>query len=296
MDWRHIGFDWNHARAFLATEEEGSLSAAARAMGLTQPTLSRQVEALEQALGVVLFERVGRGLVLTPSGLALLEHVRSMGEAAQRLALAATGRSETIEGVITITTSEVYAAYLLPPILKKLRAAHPAITVEVLASNRPSDLTRREADIAIRNFASKDPDLIVKRLRDDLARLYAAKSYKRALGEVNTPADLAAAEFIGFIDLDVLLDGLNGLGFALTRRNFAITSNSHLAQWAMVKQGLGVGVITEAVGDAEPDIVRVLPRMPPIQFPRWLAVHRELNTSRRVRTVFDFLAAELAEG
>jgi DNA-binding transcriptional LysR family regulator len=294
MDWRHISFDWNHARAFLATAEIGSLSAAARAMGLTQPTLSRQVEALEQALGVVLFERVGRGLMLTPSGLDLLEHVRGMGEAAERLALAATGRSETIEGGITLTTSEVYAAYLLPPILQKLRAAHPAISIEVLASNRPSDLTRREADIAIRNFASKDPDLIVKRLSDDRARLYASKSYTRALGKAHAPADLADADFIGFIDLDVLLDGLNALGFALTRRNFAITCNSHLAQWAMVKQG--IGVITEVVGDAEPDIVRVLPEMAPIEFPRWLAVHRELHTSRRVRTVFDFLAAELAQG
>ncbi len=100
MDWRAVKFDWNRARAFLVTAEEGSLSAAARALGLAQPTLGRQVDALEEELGVVLFERVGRGLTLTPSGLELLEHVRGMGEAATRVSLAAAGQSESIEGKV----------------------------------------------------------------------------------------------------------------------------------------------------------------------------------------------------
>src|SRR3954469_19189080 len=117
MDWRSVKFDWNRARAFLVTAEEGSLSAAARALGMAQPTLGRQVDALEEELGVVLFERVGRGLTLTPSGLELLEHVREMGEAANRVSLAAAGQSQSIEGSICIAVSEVYAAFLLPPIL-----------------------------------------------------------------------------------------------------------------------------------------------------------------------------------
>lgn len=294
MDWRSVKFDWNRARAFLVTAEEGSLSAAARALGMTQPTLSRQVDALEQELGVVLFERVGRGLALTPSGLELLDHARAMGEAATRVSLAALGQSESIEGTICITASEVYSAFLLPSIIAKLRAAHPGIEVEIVASNTPTDLRRREADIAIRNFSTTQPDLIVKKVKDDTARLYAADSYLRRIGNPASLADLAQAEFIGFANTDMLLNGLNSLGLNLTRRNFPIISDSHLVQWELVKHGTGIGVITEAVGENEPLVRRVLPDFAPIVFPMWLATHRELNTSKRVRTVFDFLASELA--
>ena len=124
MDWRSVNFDWNRARAFLVTAEEGSLSAAARALGLAQPTLGRQVDALEQELGVVLFQRVGRGLKLTTSGLELLDHVRAMGDAAGRVSLSAAGQSQSIEGNVSITTSDVYAAILLPPVIAKLRQQH----------------------------------------------------------------------------------------------------------------------------------------------------------------------------
>ena len=98
MDWRSVKFDWNRARAFLVTAEEGSLSAAARALGMAQPTLGRQVSALESELGVILFERAGRGLALTQSGLELVEHVRAMGDAATRVSLTASGQSQSIEG------------------------------------------------------------------------------------------------------------------------------------------------------------------------------------------------------
>ena len=148
MDWRAVKFDWNKARAFLVTAEEGSLSAAARALGMAQPTLGRQVDGLEQELGVVLFERVGRGLTLTPSGMELLEHVRKMGEAAGRVSLAALGQNQALESSISISASETYAAVLLPPIIAKLRIEEPGIHVEIVVSNRASDLLRREADIA----------------------------------------------------------------------------------------------------------------------------------------------------
>jgi len=154
MDWNSVNFDWNRARAFLVTAEEGSLSAAARALGMAQPTLGRQVDALERELGVTLFQRVGRGLVLTPGGLALLDHVRAMGEAANRVSLSAFGQSQSIEGTICISASETYAAVLLPPIIAKLRLAEPRIKIEIIASHTTSDLRRREADIALRNFSS----------------------------------------------------------------------------------------------------------------------------------------------
>src|SRR6185369_15475564 len=149
MDWRAAKFDWNRARAFLVTAEAGSLSAAARALGMAQPTLSRQVAALEHELRVTLFERVGRGLELTDSGRALLEHVRGMGDAASRMALSASGETEPLTGTISIAAGELIGAFVLPPILARLRREHPALAVPLL------DARARDAEIAI---ASQQPN------------------------------------------------------------------------------------------------------------------------------------------
>lgn len=287
-------FDWNRARAFLVTAEEGSLSAAARALGMAQPTLGRQVDALERELDVLLFERSGRGLSLTPSGLELLDHVRAMGDAAGRVSLVAAGQSQSIEGDIRIAVSEVYAAFLLPPILTKLRRMYPGIKIEVVASSQASDLRRREADIAIRNFRPTDPDLIGKKIRDVPARLYATPDYLDQIGNPRLPFDLHSADFIDIDSSGVLIRHLNALGFNLTPKNFPLLVENYLVMWAFVKAGLGIGIIDGHIGDAEPLVRRVLPDMEPIMFPIWLVAHREVNTSQRVRVVFDLLAEELA--
>ncbi|WP_343080973.1 LysR family transcriptional regulator [Ostreiculturibacter nitratireducens] len=293
MDWRAVTFDWNRARAFLVTAEEGSLSAAARALGMTQPTLGRQVAALEEELGVALFERAGRGLELTPGGVELLEHARAMGEAAGRISLAASGQSRSVEGIVTVAASEAVAAFLLPGIVAKLRAQAPGIVVEVIASNATQDLRRREADIAVRSFRPTQPGLIARKLRDVKARLYASDAYLERLGEPKGPEDLSRAEFIGFDTTDALIRALNGLGLELGPENFPILSENHLVQWEMVKGGLGIGVMPEEIGEAEPSVRQVLAALRPIVVPMWLVSHRELATSRRVRLVFDLLAEAL---
>lgn len=293
MEWKSVKFDWNRARAFLVTAEEGSLSAAARALGMTQPTLGRQVSALEEELGVVLFERAGLGLILTPNGLELVEHVRAMGEAASRVSLAASGQSDNIEGNICISASEVYSVFLLPPIILKLRKLEPKIKVEIIATNQTSDLRRREADIAIRNFRPTQPELIAKKIRDDSAILYATSAYLDSIGKPTTPDKLSRADFISFDSTGMLMNGLNERGLNLTKENFPLVSENYLVHWELVKQGLGIGIMPENIGDAEPLVQRVLPEFEPMTFPIWLTTHRELNTSRRVRMVFDFLATEL---
>jgi len=294
MDWRAVKFDWNRARAFLVTAEEGSLSAAARALGLAQPTLGRQVDALEEELGVVLFERVGRGFTLTPSGLELLEHVRAMGEAANRVSLAAAGQSQSIEGNVSIAASETYSAMLLPKIVARLRREHPGITIEIVASTKPSDLRRREADIAIRNFAPTEPDLIARKIRDVPARLYATPGYLKSIGDPLLPYDLRNADFISIDGSGMFLKGLNAWGISVTERNFPILCENYFVMWEMVKEGLGIGVLDGNLGDAEPLVRRVLPDFQPLMFPIWLVAHREVNTSRRISLVFDLLATELA--
>jgi len=293
MDWRSVKFDWNRARAFLVTAEEGSLSAAARALGMTQPTLGRQVGALEEELGVALFERVGRGLALTPSGLELVEHVRTMGEAASRVSLAASGQSQSIEGTVRITATEVASAFVLPAIVAKLRRTEPGIVVEVVASDSVRDLRRREADIALRSGRPSDPGLIAVKLRDETARLYATDGYLARIGNPQSSEELSMAEFIGSEENERFLQWLNALGLDLTARNFPVLCGNHLVLWELVKQGVGIGAMPTLIGDAEPLVRRAAPWLAPFDFELWLVSHRELRTSRRVRLVFDWLAEEL---
>ncbi len=294
MDWKSVNFDWNRARAFLVTAEEGSLSAAARALGMAQPTLGRQVAALEQELGVALFERVGRGLTLTPSGLELMDHVRAMGEAAARMSLSASGKAQAIEGTVSISASEVDAAFRLPPIIRKLRETAPGIDVEIVATNSESDLRRREADIAIRNYRPTQPNLVGRKIREIEGRIYAAPGYLQSIGNPVTPEEVSKADFIGFNRSGEFIAAMTRFGLTLTQRNFALVSESHLVQWNHVKLGLGIGVMSADIGDAEPEVVRVLPDADAIMVPVWLVTHREVHTSRRVRLVFDLMAEELA--
>lgn len=294
MDWRSVTFDWNRARAFLVTAEEGSLSAAGRALNLAQPTLGRQVEALEEELGVALFERSGRGLRLTPAGHELLEHARLMGEGARALSLAAWGQTEALEGEVAISASDAYASYLLPPILARLHAAEPRIRIEVVVSNDLSDLSRREADIAVRNVRPTEAHLIGRKVRDAMARLYAAPAYLDRIGRPRTPRGFDEAEFIEIDGEGSLMGLLNMKGFALDEANFPFRCRNFTVMWEMVRRGMGIGVLDDRIGDTDPAVERAVPGFQPLEFPLWLVAHRDIARSRRLRVVFDALAEGLA--
>lgn len=288
-------FDWNHIRAFLATAEEGSLSAAARKLALTQPTLGRQVSALEEDLGVMLFERVGRTLQLTDAGAELLEHVRAMGEAADRVSLAASSQNQTIEGRVAITASDVYSAYLLPPILSRLRQLAPKLVIDVVAGDDIRDILRREADIAIRHVRPEQPDLIARLIREADGHFYAAPDYLDRRGRPKTVDDLKYHDFIGFSDIDRMLEYLHPMGFPITHDNFRAGSASGLVAWELCRQGLGIAPMDAGIAAKTKGVERVLPDLAPITFPIWLTTHRELHTSRKIRLVFDVLAEALAK-
>ncbi|MDH3467067.1 MAG: LysR family transcriptional regulator [Gammaproteobacteria bacterium] len=294
MNWQSVSFDWNQAKAFLATAEEGSLSAAARALGLTQPTLGRQVTALEEELGVALFERVGRSLSLTQSGIELLDHVRTMGDAAGLVSLTASGHSQSIEGQVCITATDAMSSYHLPHVLGQLQEKAPEIEIEILASNTVQDLRRREADIAIRHVRPGQPDLITRLVRTTTAHFYASTAYLDRHGRPAGPHDLSDAKFIGFENPGRTIAFLNTFGLALTRSNVKLVTNSGVAGWEMVKQGLGIGVITKDLAAITAGIEIILPDLVSIDVPIWLTTHRELHTSRRIRLVFDVLAEALS--
>ncbi len=288
--------DWNLARAFCFTANAGSLSAAARKLGLTQPTLSRQVAALERALGVTLFERVGKKLVLTETGLSLLEHAQAMVWAADSLSLAAVGRAEDIHGRVSISATDAIAVYLLPDIVARIRQQAPQITLVVVASNAISDLRRREADIAIRHVQPTEPDLIGRRVRDMTAHFYAAEAWVAANAMPRSVTDLSAADLLAFEPIERFVEHLSVFGFASGADQFRIVSENGVVVWEMVRRGLGIGAMLSAIADRTPGIVRVLSDIPAIPVPVWLVTHRELHTSRRVRVVFDILAEALAGG
>jgi DNA-binding transcriptional LysR family regulator len=195
---------------------------------------------------------------------------------------------------VKIAASEAHAMIVLPPILARLRKAEPGISIEIIASSATSDLRRREADIAIRNYRPEEPDLIAKKIRDIPARLYATPGYIERIGHPRLPYDLRNADFINIDHTGMFLKGMNRLGISLTERNFPIMTENYLVMWGLVKGGLGIGVQDSLIGDAEPLVRRVLPDLEPLIFSMWLVTHREVNTSRRVRVVYDLLASELA--
>lgn len=286
-------FDWNQARAFLATARHGSLSGAARALGMTQPTLSRQIAALEQDLGLLLFDRIGKTLVLTAAGRELLDHVEAMGAGAERLALSAAGQVHEVEGRVCITASDVMAALYLPAMIARLRIKAPKLDVQINVSGEMKDLQRREADIAIRHVRPTTGDLIAKLVHETQGLIYGTPAYLRSIDNPVTTADLSRAAFVGFEPLAQMIEIMATVGVNLTPANFPYITDNGMAAWELTKQGLCLCVMMQEVGRATPEVVQSCPGMQGIAVPFWLTTHRELHTSRRIRVVFDHLAEEL---
>ena len=296
MNWASISFDWNQIRAFLATVEEGSFSAAARALGQTQPTLSRQIAALEEALGVTLFERDRRNMRITQAGLELVDHVRVMGEAATRISLAASGQSSTVEGQVTITATDTMATLFLPAIMKQLRDEAPNITIEIVAASELRDLRKREADIAIRHARPEQPDLIGKLIGETDARLFASKGFLDEFGRPDQPCELARYPFVGFGENERALPYFKEMGVEIGVDSFKISANTGQPIIALARAGLGITPVTLDVAAHYPDLEEILPgQLSAIPIPIWLVTHRELHTSRRIRIVFDLLAREIGK-
>lgn len=296
MRWKAITFDWNQVRAFLATVEEGSLSAAARALGSTQPTLSRQVTGLEETLGVLLFERGPRSMVLTSAGVELVDHVRAMGEAASRISLSASGHSQAVDGTVSISATEMTAAYWIPPRLETLRERAPNIRIEIVSSNLIDDLIRRDADIAIRHGPPEHGDLIGKHVGNSVAQLYGSRHYLDRFGCPATLDELSAHTLIGQTPLQANLPSLRALGLELVEDDFNIIATSSLTLLELVRQGLGLSFVQRHTAKLFPELVPVLADDLSPLIPIWLVTHRELHKSRRIRIVFDWIEESIEGG
>lgn len=288
-----MSFDWDHIKTFLAVVDEGSLSGAARALGQTQPTVSRQVAALEASLNATLFERTGRSVALTQFGSELLDHVRAMARCADMISLSAMGQSQSVEGQVRLTASELMSAFVLPPLLTEISQQAPLLEVDVVADNGVRDLVRREADIAIRHARPDQPNLYTKRLRDEHMRFYASSAYIETWGHP-TKHSLSSHQIVSFVEADRMLNYLVPAGLELTQANFRFTSSSQLVALQMVRCGLGLAILPERAVGEFPDLVPIEIDIGAFELPTWLVTHSELKTSRRIRLIFDHLGDRLS--
>jgi DNA-binding transcriptional LysR family regulator len=262
----------------------------------SQPTLGRHIAELESQLGVVLFERTGRGLVPTATALQLAEAARGMEAGAAQLTRTLTGAQAQTTGTVRITASQPVAVQLMPPLLARMRGALPDIQVELVSSNQVSNLLRREADIAIRMVRPDQGTLVAKKIGNVGVGAYAHRSYLGRRSAIRQPQDLLQHDLIGN-DTDMsILRGFQSMGYAVGPEAFALRTDDLVVQWQAVRAGLGIGFVADYMARTEPDVVQVLQGLLPIpDLPMWLAVHREIRTNKRIRAVYDFLADALAQ-
>lgn len=288
--------DWNDLRHFLAVARTGSTLAAGRALRVSQTTVARRVTALEDVLGLPLFERRQTGYFLTPAGEALVERAQAVEEAATAFADAASAEGRDVSGTVRLTAQEIHAITVLPPILRDLRAAHPAIRIELDTADALLDLSAGAADIALRSVGRPEGGgLVGRRIATDDWAIYCSREYAATHDAPRRRRDLRGHPFIGGGGSAVwkiyrgwLED--NGLADAV-----AMHHDSPTGLLSAVRSGIGLAVLPCFVADAEPDLVRCLPPAPHKERGIWLLTHERLRHTPRVRVVLDFLADRLAK-
>ena len=280
---------WDDQRLFLAVLEDGSLSAAARRLGLSQPTVRARIERLEQSLGAVLFTRSANGLTPTNEALALHAPARAMAMASERFVRSASAPVGEIGGTARLSVPEFMGIEILPAILAELRQTHPAIQIELSLSNAPANLLEQEADLAIRTFAPKQDALVARKVAAIPLGFFASPAYLARRGTPLDPSDLVMHDLIGS-DRDANdLALTRRLAPALPQSVWVLRTDSHPAQIAAARAGVGVCVVQVPLGEQDPRLRRVLPGYTVTTLDTWVVTHENLKDVPRVRAVFDAL-------
>jgi DNA-binding transcriptional LysR family regulator len=288
------GPDWSLYRSFLAILQAGSLSAAARALGLTQPTLARHVAALEEAVGLTLFTRSQQGLAPTEAALELKPYAEQLAATTAAMLRAASGQGQGIKGSVRVSASEIIGSQVLPAIFAGMRAMHPALEIELVLSNAVENLLRRDADIAVRMVEPVHEALVVKRIGRVTVGLHAHRDYLARAGTPRTLEALQKHSVIGFDRETPAIRAIRARLPGLEAVHFALRTDSDIAHLMAIKAGFGIGLCQTALARQDPNLVRVLPSVG-LQLGVWLAMHENLRSTPRCRAVFDGLAAGLAK-
>lgn len=285
--------DWTLYRSFLTVLRQGSLSGAARALGLTQPTLGRHIEALETALGAPLFTRSQSGLAPTPLALSLRPHAEAMETAAAALLRQASGEAGAVRGTIRISASQMIGGAVLPGMLARFQSDYPEIELELSLSNSQDDLLKREADIAVRMVRPKQAALLARQIGIVTIGFYAHRTYIERHGLPASLAEIGDHIMIGFDKDDSIARGLTFNGVPVTRDLFRYRVDNDLAQWQALLAGAGIGGCQDRLAQRNPDLVAVLPDQIRFRWEVWLVMHEDQRDNRRIKLLFDFLAEEM---
>ncbi|WP_120631651.1 LysR family transcriptional regulator [Ruegeria sp. EL01] len=293
MDRTLTHADWSLIQSFLAVAETGSLSAAARQLDRSQPTLGRQVQALEAELGVSLFDRHARGLKLSEVGSQLLPMAQQMHSAMSAFSMTAAGQSQQLEGSVRITASVFASHHLLPSILAGIRRQEPAIQLELVATDASENLLYREADIAVRMYRPEQMDIVSRYIGDVPLCFCAAKSYLDRAGRPETPEDLFSHDLVGFDANKQIIEKMREKGWPANRDIFATRCDLQSAYWELIRAGCGIGFGQVQVAQADPkvEVVRLDVEIPVL--PVWLAAPQAMRQTPRIRRVWDLLAEGL---
>ena len=286
--------DWSLIRSFLAVAKEGSLSGAARAIGISQPTLGRHIRQTEKLLGVSLFQRVATGLQLTETGQALLQPAQDMQAAAARLGMAASARSGAMSGTVRLTASRVIAHYVMPGLIAQLRRDEPAIQIELVPSDTAENLLFGDVDIAVRMFRPTQLEIITRQIGALPLGLYAAKSYLTQRGMPTTRTALERHDFVGFDRDDRIMRVMKDVGLLVDRRFFPVRCDDQLVYINLIRAGCGIGGMLRVIGDADPDLQGIPGIVDLPVLPIWLAAATGPRRASRVARVWDVLAQGLA--
>jgi Transcriptional regulator len=285
---------WELYRSFLAVLREGSLSGAARALGLTQPTVGRHIQELESSLGAALFTRAPNGLRPTNAAHKVEPHAQAMAGAAATLIRVISGKDFEAQAVVRIAASEIVGTEVLPSILTEFRAHHPGVVIELSLSDQTEDLLRRDADIAVRMTRPKQASLVARRVGNAAVGLHAHRRYLNEHGRPSTMEQLSQHVLIGFDRETASIRALQRLGMNLRREDLAFRTDSHLAQLAAIRAGFGIGICQTAIARRDANLVHLLPKDFAFNLEVWIAMHKDLRASRPMRAIFDHLAAALS--
>jgi DNA-binding transcriptional LysR family regulator len=289
--------NWDLYRSFLCVLREGSLSGAARTLGLTQPTVGRHIDALEQALGLSLFTRSHAGFIATDAAYALQSYAETLSATSSALLRAASGlgRGEDaqVKGTVRLTASEIVSVEVLPPILARLKMSHPGITIELAVSNRIENLLRRDADIAVRMQRPEQDVLVARRIGDIELGLHARRDYLERCGTPATWEEMAGHSIIGVDRETAFTRKLQPLLGGLASNAFALRSDSDLVHLASIRAGLGIGICQVRLAQRDPQLVRVLPDLFNIPMDTWLAMHENLRGNPACAATYAALTAGL---
>ena len=287
--------NWEWYRSFVSVLETGSLSAAGRAMGMTQPTVGRHIDSLESALQLKLFTRSFDGFAPTDAALELKPYAVALASAAAALRRVASSHGDGVRGTVRLTASEVVGVEVLPPILTALRRQHPELVIELVLSNQVDDLLRREADIAVRMVRPTQDALVAKRVGGIELGLHAHKRYLTDHGKPRTMAELRRHTLIGFDTETAFIRQVQARYPWFTRADLAFRADSDLANLAALRAGYGIGICHVALGKRDPSLVRVLPKDFAPMLDTWIAMHEDLRDSARCAVTFAALAAGLKD-